>query len=84
MAVFCCEVNKDDVSVEWLKDGETLTPSNKHIIQTEGRRHSLVIKDVDQSDVAEYSVVVGDKKSLAKLHLDGEFDASWYEEVVFV
>lgn len=84
MAVFCCEVNKDDVSVEWLKDGETLTPSNKHIIQTEGRRHSLVIKDVDQSDVAEYSVVVGDRKSQAKLHLDGELDASCCHHIVYI
>ena len=72
MAVFACEVNKDDVSVTWLKDGEPLSPSNKHVILKEGRRHSLSIKDVEQSDVAEYSVIVGDRASQAKLYLDGE------------
>ena len=84
MALFCCEVNKDDVSVEWRKDGEPLTPSNKHVIETDGRRHSLAIKDVDQSDVAEYSIVVGDRNSSATLHLDGECSEEWWKEVVFV
>ena len=83
MAVFACEVNKDDVSVTWLKDGERLTPSDKHIIETQGRRHSLAIKDVEPSDVAEYSVVVGDRASQAKLHLDGESDQRW-PTIVFV
>ncbi|RUS90390.1 hypothetical protein EGW08_001885 [Elysia chlorotica] len=73
MALFCCEVNKDDVTVEWRKDGQPLTPSNKHVISTDGRRHSLAIKDVDQSDVAEYSIIVGDRNSSATLHLDGMF-----------
>lgn len=73
MAYFQCEVNKDDVSVTWLKDNQPLTPSNKHIMEQDGRSHTLIIKDVDQGDVAEYSVVVGDRKSSAHLHLDGEF-----------
>ena len=83
LAMFCCEVNKDDVSVTWLKDGQALAASDKHDIQTVGRRHSLVIKDVDQSDVAEYSIVIGDRISQAKLHLDGESNPLW-PQVVFV
>lgn len=73
MAFFQCEVNKDDVTVTWLKDDEALTPSNKHIMEDDGHIHTLVIKDVDKADVAEYAVIVGDKKSSARLHLDGEF-----------
>jgi hypothetical protein len=72
MALFKCQVNKDDVSVTWLKDDVPLEASNKHIMEHEGREHTLVIKDVDKSDVAEYSVVVGDRRSSARLHLDGE------------
>jgi hypothetical protein len=72
MAFFKCEVNKDDLSVMWLKDQAPLTASNKHIMEQEGRAHTLIIKDVDKSDVAEYSVVVGDRQSSARLHLDGE------------
>lgn len=77
MAYFQCQVNKDDVTVTWLKDNQPLTPSNKHIMEQDGRSHTLIIKDVDQGDVAEYSVVVGDRKSSARLHLDGEFFV-WY------
>lgn len=84
MALFCCEVNKDDVTVEWQKDGKPLTPTSKHVIQSDGRRHSLAIKDVDQTDVAEYSIIVGDRKSQAKLHLDGEYFEVGPDQLVFV
>lgn len=84
MALFCCEVNRDDVSVEWQKDGKPLAESDKHVIKADGRRHSLAIKDVDKSDVAEYSVVVGDRKSQAKLHLDGEYLLLSPDQLVFV
>lgn len=73
IAYFQCEVNKDDVTVTWMKDNEVITPSNKHIMEHDERIHTLVIKDVDSNDVAEYAVVVGDRKSSARLHLDGEY-----------
>ncbi|XP_046554801.1 titin-like [Haliotis rubra] len=70
IACFKCEVNKEDVSVTWEKESAPIEPSNKHIIQQEGTSHTLVIKDCDKDDVAEYSVVVGDQKSSARLRLD--------------
>lgn len=70
---FTCEVNKPDVTVTWLKNADTITPSEKHQLHDEGTTHTLVIMDTDQADVAEYSVVVGDKKSSACLHLDGTY-----------
>lgn len=73
IACFKCDVNKEDVTVMWEKENLPIEPSNKHIIQQEGTSHTLVIKDCDKDDVAEYSVVVGDQKSSARLRLDGKF-----------
>ena len=70
---FTCEVNKDDVTVTWFKNDKEIIPSEKHQCRDDGTSHTLIILDTDQSDVAEYSVVVSDKKSSAKLHLDGMY-----------
>ena len=71
---FTCEVNKDDVTVTWFKNDKEIVPSEKHQFRDEGKSHTLIIVDTDKSDVGEYSVVVSDKKSSAKLHLDGEWE----------
>lgn len=68
---FTCDVNKEDVDVTWHKNDEIITPSDKHVVKHDGKRHSLVILDADQSDIADYTVTVGDRKSSAKLSLDG-------------
>lgn len=68
---FTCEVNKEDTQVTWYKNDEPIIEGTKHTVNTEGRRHSLLIKDVDKDDMASYSVAVSDKKSTAKLYLDG-------------
>ena len=70
---FTCETNKEDVTVTWFKNNTEIIPSDKHQFRNEGTTHSLIIMDTDKSDVAEYSVVVSDKKSSAKLHLDGKW-----------
>lgn len=71
MAYFSCEVNKENVSVKWYKNGRLIAPSDKHQLLDEGRKHTLIINDAEKTDATEYSVVVGDKKSSAKLYLDG-------------
>lgn len=70
---FTCEVNKPDVTVTWLKNSQKIAPSEKHQLIDDGTTHTLVIMDTDKSDVAEYSVIVGDQKSSAQLHLDGKY-----------
>lgn len=69
---FTCEVNKPDVTVTWFKDSKPIVPTEKHQLVDEGTTHTLIIMDTDKSDVAEYSVVVGDRRSSAQLHLDGK------------
>lgn len=71
-AYFTCTVSKDDITVTWLKNGKNITPDEKHVILDDGCVHTLIINNTDMSDVAEYTVVIGDKTSSAKLHLDGE------------
>ena len=72
IAIFQCSLNKDSADVIWLKNGNPLCTGDKHTIGQDGCCYSLAIKNVNNDDVAEYSVIVGDKKCSAWLHLDGE------------
>jgi len=53
-----CEVNKDNVSTTWYKDGNVLKSSDRYNIVQDGRRHRLLIKDVTLDDESEYSCKV--------------------------
>ena len=81
---FTCEVNKADVTVTWLKNSVKIAPSDKHQLIDEGTTHTLVIMDTDKSDVAEYSVIVGDQKSSAQLHLDGMYTRIWLVDCCYI
>ncbi|KAJ8319891.1 hypothetical protein KUTeg_001478 [Tegillarca granosa] len=82
---FTCQVNKDDVTVTWYKHNQEIKPSDKHIIKDDGKSHTLIVMDAIKEDVAEYTVVVGDKKSAAKLHLDvskADVRVDWFKDKV--
>jgi len=78
---FTCEVNKPDVTVTWLKNNQPISHSDKHQLIDDGTTHTLMIMDTDKSDVAEYSVVVGDRRSSAQLHLDGKWTVAVTRDV---
>lgn len=73
--IFTCVVDREDVTVDWFHNDAPLLPSDKHVLIDEKKTHTLVIKNSDHSDIGEYTVVVGDSRSSAKLNLDGKF--SW-------
>ena len=68
-------VDREDVTVDWFHNDAPLLPSDKHALIDEKKTHTLVIKNSDHSDIGEYTVVVGDSRSSAKLNLDGKL--SW-------
>jgi len=71
---FVCEVADEKIPAKWLKDGEKLTPSDKYVIQKDGRRHSLTIKSATPDDRAEYTIVAKDGEvSKAPLFVEGRF-----------
>ena len=74
-ATFVCEVNKDEAEVTWLNTNkELLTPSEKYEIKQAGRKHSLVIHDLQPADAGLYTAKVGDQEVAASLAVSGELD----------
>jgi len=69
-ALFECQLSKSN-TVTWLKDSEPITQSSKHDIIQDGTFHKMVVQNVEQSDIGEYTIKVGDVISGVTLEVEG-------------
>lgn len=70
-ATFECEVSRIYPDVQWLRNDEPLRRSAKYEIASDGTHHRLTIRDVDGIDEGEYTLVVKNNRSTAKLAIEG-------------
>ena len=68
---FECEVSKPRLSPQWFKDEQPIRSSRKYDITSEGCVHTLVLKNVETMDEADYTVRVKSIKSTANLCIQG-------------
>ncbi len=79
-ATFDCEVSKAvwkktglPVVVKWMRGERELRENMKYTLRKDEVRHSLLVKEVDFDDAAEYTAVVVNEKTSAKLEVTGKF-----------
>ena len=78
---FECEVSKPRLSPLWFKDEQPIRSSRKYDITSEGCVHTLVLKNVETMDEADYTVRVKSIKSTANLCIQGNDTSS--TEIIF-
>lgn len=71
-ATFVCELNKENLKVVWKKNGKELKSEKKMKIVADKKIHQLIIEDVTLGDIGEYSCMVGNVSTSAKLGVEGE------------
>ena len=69
---FDCELSASGLPVEWYRGDRPIRRSDKYEMIAEGAVHKLVIKDVDDRDVGQYSIQVKNKASEANLIVEGK------------
>ena len=52
---FKCETNRENLPVEWFKDGKIIEPSDRYIMEDNGKFHSLKIPQVAMNDQGSYT-----------------------------
>jgi hypothetical protein len=67
-----CEVSKPNLTAQWLKDGQPLTPSDRCKTVVEGCIHRLEIPEAVLDDEADYSIQIRDKSSKCMVLVEGE------------
>lgn len=60
-----------NVPANWYHNGQLLSPSDKLEFFGKGVIHRLTINEADGKDEGEYLIQVKDKKSVAKLSVEG-------------
>ncbi|OCT63665.1 hypothetical protein XELAEV_18044764mg [Xenopus laevis] len=69
-ATFEISVSHDTVPVKWYFNNVELKPSDKHGIVSERKVHKLTLQNVTPADAGEYTAVVGQLESKAKLFVE--------------
>lgn len=72
-AKFECAINKDVAKVMWFKGSDIITPGNNYEIIDDGKKHILIINKCEFDDEGEYTIMVLDKTSTAKLTVEGKW-----------
>lgn len=68
---FECEVSKVNIPAKWYHNNNLITASDKHEFFGKGVIHRLTIINADGKDEGEYRIEVKNKKSEAKLSVEG-------------
>ncbi|XP_054643857.1 obscurin-like protein 1 isoform X14 [Dunckerocampus dactyliophorus] len=60
-----CEINKPKGDVQWLKDGQEISPSHRYRIRAQGRERSFTVHEVVDEDAGEYACESTDDRTSA-------------------
>lgn len=71
-ARFECELSREVKIFRWLKGSQELKTDEKYEISSEGKRYTLVVKNAAYEDEAKYMFEAEDKRSTAKLIIQGK------------
>ena len=72
-AIISCELSRRTTQAKWLKGNDVIEESDKYRMTWNGCMHSLMVVDLNFDDEAEYSLVVGDKRTSAFLLVEGMY-----------
>ncbi|XP_068561253.1 obscurin-like protein 1 isoform X2 [Cebidichthys violaceus] len=65
-----CEINKPKGDVQWLKDGQEISPSRRHTIRAQGRERSFTIHQLVEEDAGEYACESTDDRTSASVTVE--------------
>eukprot|EP00088_Acartia_fossae_P004370 TRINITY_DN1186_c0_g1_i1.p1 TRINITY_DN1186_c0_g1~~TRINITY_DN1186_c0_g1_i1.p1 ORF type:complete len:1240 (-),score=512.43 TRINITY_DN1186_c0_g1_i1:1313-4834(-) len=66
------ELTSASCTVAWLRDGKTITETEKYSFQVDGAHRTLIIKNATLEDIAEYTCVAENVKTFTELELEGQ------------
>ncbi|OCT75409.1 hypothetical protein XELAEV_18030588mg [Xenopus laevis] len=66
-AILHCELSKPNATVQWKKNSEVLTTSEKHILCQDGAIAELLIPHIEEEDSGVYTCICGDVETSSTL-----------------
>lgn len=72
-ATLLVEVTRETFEVRWMKDGQTIKPTDRMIMEKEGCRRRLIIKDTTLEDRGMYTCVLDEKTCSSTLTVESKY-----------
>ncbi|UYV83625.1 hypothetical protein LAZ67_23001758 [Cordylochernes scorpioides] len=69
-ATLLVEVTREVLEVRWYRDDTEIVPTARLIVEKEGKRRRLIIRDTTLDDAATYTCALDEKKCTAKLIIE--------------
>ena len=66
-----CQLVTENNSLQWFKDGNSITNSDRFEIMRDGKLHTLFIRAVKLEDRGDYSVLVKNCRRQTIVHVEG-------------
>lgn len=70
-ALFCCELTKPGITVQWKKEALLLKPGDKYEMKQDGCKLQLKIHDLRSSDSGSYKCSAGTLSTTASILVKG-------------
>ena len=70
---FEAELNKENIKVQWLKNGGPLPDNVGYEVKSVGNKHYLIVNLTNVDHDATYTIKAADKTAEAKLTVDGMY-----------
>ncbi|KAK0147315.1 Obscurin [Merluccius polli] len=81
MLTLRCELSKPKGDVQWLKDGQEVSPSRRHTIRAQGRERSFAIHQLAEEDAGEYACESTDDRTAAVVSVETPRTAEFIAEL---
>uniref|UniRef100_A0A671S9B9 Titin n=1 Tax=Sinocyclocheilus anshuiensis TaxID=1608454 RepID=A0A671S9B9_9TELE len=72
-AEFTCELSKEKAEIKWYRDGREIREGPRYQFERDGKTCRLCIKECRPDDECEYACGVDDKRTRARLFVEGKF-----------
>uniref|UniRef100_A0A3Q0SQI1 Uncharacterized protein n=1 Tax=Amphilophus citrinellus TaxID=61819 RepID=A0A3Q0SQI1_AMPCI len=82
-AEFTCKLTKEKAAVKWYREGREIREGPRYHMEKEGKRCTLIIKVCRPDDECEYACGVDERRTRARLFVEGELFVSRGSDIVF-
>ena len=76
MLTLRCELSQPKGDVQWLKNGQEISPSRRHTIRAQGRERSFAIHQLAEEDTGEYTCASTDHSTSAVVSVESKDDTT--------
>ncbi len=75
-----CKVLNENTKVDWFKNNQHISETNKYMFEENGKDRLLVIRNLNKDDDGDYSCEAGKCKTILHLNINTKYDSEYSDD----